>query len=201
MTLYEFDRKYLDNGTALLCGVDEAGRGPLAGPVFAAAVILPTGFVLDGLGDSKKLSAPMREKLAGIIKANADYCIASASHEEIDSMNILNATMLAMSRAVQGLAKAPDLVLVDGNRCPSLPYHTIAVVKGDAKSACIAAASILAKTERDKLMAALDEQYPGYGFAKHKGYPTKGHYEALDRLGPSSVHRKTFLRKWEKGIE
>jgi len=197
MTLFDFDRAYKDSGAGLLCGVDEAGRGPLAGPVFAAAVILSPGVTIDGLGDSKMIGAAKRNKLYGIIKANAVYSVACASHEEIDGMNILRASLLAMLRAVEGLETDPGLVLVDGSAAPGLFCPTVTLVKGDSKSACIAAASILAKVERDRHMVRLDEKYPGYGFARHKGYPTKQHYEMLDKLGPSPVHRKSFLKKWE----
>jgi len=198
MTLYDFDQAYQNDGVTLLCGVDEAGRGPLAGPVYAAAVILPDG-IIEGLNDSKKLSETRRNALYDVIIANSIYSVASASHEEIDALNILQATMLAMQRAVDGLAVPPELVLVDGNFAPPLPCPAIAVIKGDAISACIAAASILAKTARDRHMTELDVEYPGYGFAAHKGYPTKAHYAALDKLGASPVHRNSFLRKWKAG--
>jgi ribonuclease HII len=177
----------------MIAGVDEAGRGPLAGDVVAAAVILDPALEIPGLTDSKKLSAVQREKLFPLIKQQAlSFAIASASVEEIDSLNILQASMLAMKRAVAALTLTAELVYVDGNRCPVWEYHSQAVVKGDSKIASIAAASILAKVTRDQELQKLDEQYPGYGFARHKGYPTKFHLEALKILGPSPVHRKSF---------
>ncbi|MDL2232808.1 ribonuclease HII [Ruminococcaceae bacterium OttesenSCG-928-L11] len=192
-----FDHAIRSDGYAHICGVDEAGRGPLAGPVFAAAVILPDGMELDGVRDSKKLSAKKRDVLYDSIKANAlAWCIASASVEEIDALNILEATMLAMERAVNGLSIRPDCALIDGNRLPALSMDTLSVIGGDDKSASIAAASILAKVERDRLLLELDRQYPAYQFARHKGYGTKLHYEMLDAHGVSPVHRESFLRKW-----
>ncbi len=195
-TNYEFDVLYRARGIVHLCGVDEAGRGPLAGPVYAAAVILDPDVVIDGVNDSKKLSEKRREALFDEICEKAiAYGIASASVEEIESMNILQATFLAMSRAVAALSPTPDLVLVDGNQTPrgiSQPVET--VVKGDARSASIAAASILAKVSRDRYMLALDEQYPQYAFSKHKGYGTKVHCEALQTHGPSPEHRLSFLK-------
>lgn len=180
----------------LLCGVDEAGRGPLAGPVCAAAVILPKGIEITGVADSKKLSEKRRETLYDVICEKAlSYCIAWASEEEIDRFNILQATYLAMNRAVAGLGLSPELVLVDGNRDPKLGVETELVVKGDAKSQSIGAASILAKVARDRYMQKLDAAYPGYGFAQHKGYPTKAHYAAIEKLGVSAVHRRSFLKK------
>jgi ribonuclease HII len=177
----------------LICGVDEAGRGPLAGPVFAAAVILDEARPIAGVADSKKLSAGTRERLASAIRAQAlCWAVDSATVEEIDQINILGATMLAMARAVRRLAVAPGKVLVDGNRCPQLDYPVEAVVKGDASVAAIAAASILAKTARDALMLELDARYPHYGLAQHKGYPTAGHLEALQRYGVADIHRRSF---------
>ena len=180
--------------TDLVAGVDEAGRGPLAGPVCAAAVILDPNQPIEGLNDSKKLTAKKREALAPLIKARAlARCIAWADVSEIDSFNILQATMLAMTRAVEGLQVKPELILVDGNRTPkNLPAPASAVVKGDAKVAAIAAASILAKTARDAKMVALDAVYPGYGFAKHAGYGTAQHIEAIRTLGITPEHRRTF---------
>ena len=180
--------------TDLVAGVDEAGRGPLAGPVCAAAVILDPNQPIEGLNDSKKLTAKKREALAPLIKARAlAWCIAWADVSEIDSLNILQATMLAMTRAVEGLQVKPELILVDGNRTPkNLPAPASAVVKGDAKVAAIAAASILAKTARDAKMVALDAVYPGYGFAKHSGYGTAQHIEAIRTLGITPEHRRTF---------
>jgi ribonuclease HII len=177
----------------LICGVDEAGRGPLAGPVFAAAVILDPARPIAGVADSKKLSARMRERLAIVIRAQAlSWAVESATVEEIDRFNILGATMLAMARAVRGLTVAPAKVLVDGNRCPQLDFPVEAVVKGDASVAAIAAASILAKTARDALMLELDARYPHYGLAQHKGYPTAAHLEALSRHGVVDIYRHSF---------
>lgn len=195
-TNYEFDAQYRGAGVLHLCGVDEAGRGPLAGPVYAAAVILDPAVVIDGVNDSKKLSEKRREALFDEIcdKALA-YGIACATVEEIETYNILQATFLAMSRAVSALSVSPDLVLVDGNQVPrgiTQPIET--VIKGDARSASIAAASILAKVSRDRYMKALDAQYPVYQFAKHKGYGTKVHCEALQTYGPSPEHRLSFLK-------
>lgn len=178
---------------ATVCGVDEAGRGPLAGPVVAAAVILDPQRPIDGLNDSKKLSAARRERLATMIREQAiAWSVAEASVEEIDSLNILHATMLAMQRAVAGLAVRPRRALIDGNRCPALEVPAEAVVKGDGSVAAIAAASILAKTVRDAGMAELDARYPGYGFLQHMGYPTAQHLDALVRLGATPVHRRSF---------
>lgn len=180
----------------LLCGVDEAGRGPLAGDVYAAAVILSPEHLPEGLNDSKKLTEKKREQLfPQIQKMAVAYCIATASVEEIAEYNILGATMLAMQRAVSGLSMQPDYVLIDGNRMPKLSIAAETVVKGDATSATIAAASILAKVARDHYLLELDAQYPQYGFAKHKGYGTKAHCEAILQYGASPVHRKAFLRK------
>lgn len=198
MNLWEFDAAVRAEGYALLGGVDEAGRGPLAGPVFAAAVILPPETVIEGLNDSKKLSEKKREALfLEIQEKAAAYGIASASVEEIERFNILNATFLAMRRAVEALGLRADLLLIDGNRMPQdLPGVARTVVKGDASSASIAAASILAKVSRDRRMLELDSAYPAYGFAKHKGYGTAAHYEALRQNGMSPVHRRSFLKKF-----
>lgn len=196
MTNSEYDAQLRAEGYSLLCGVDEAGRGPLAGPVFAAAVILRPEAVPEGLNDSKKLSEKKREALFDEICDTAlAYCIASASVEEIEEHNILQATFLAMRRAVEGLSVAPSLVLIDGNRTPSgLDVPTRTLVKGDALSASVGAASILAKVSRDRLLLELDRQYPEYAFAKHKGYGTKLHYERLREHGISPVHRRSFLK-------
>lgn len=178
---------------ALICGVDEAGRGPLAGPVSAAAVILDPANPIPGLNDSKKLSEKQREKLAPLIRERAlAWAVAYASVEEIDGLNILQATLLAMQRAVQALQVQPQFVLVDGLYCPDTGIASEAIVKGDSKVAAISAASILAKTSRDLLMLQLDEQYPHYGFALHKGYPTAAHLAALQAHGVSAVHRRSF---------
>ena len=176
-----------------LCGVDEAGRGPLAGPVTAAAVMLDPDQPVAGLRDSKKLSAAARERLAGEIRrCAAAWCVAEASVAEIDQLNILHATMLAMQRAVAGLGRAPDDVWVDGNRCPNWAWRSQAVVKGDDKVAAIAAASILAKTARDAFMRKLHDEYPAYGFAQHMGYGTAAHLEALKAHGACPQHRRSF---------
>lgn len=176
-----------------VCGVDEAGRGPLAGPVVAAAVILDPRHPVVGLADSKVLSPATRDRLAPLIRANAlAWAVAEASVEEIDRLNILQATLLAMQRAVHALQPAADLALIDGNRLPRLTIAARAVVGGDASVPSISAASILAKTVRDAMLDTLDAQYPGYGFAVHRGYPTPGHLEALARLGPTPVHRRSF---------
>lgn len=192
-----YENNALSKGYKFVCGVDEAGRGPLAGPVFAAAVILPEGKIIEGVNDSKKLSEKKREELFDKIREEAfAYSIAYASEKEIDELNILNATYLAMKRAVEGLNIKADYALIDGNRMPPLNIEGETVVKGDAKSASIAAASILAKVSRDRLMLELAEKYPQYQFEKHKGYGTKLHYEMLDKYGPSNIHRQTFLRTW-----
>ena len=194
--LWELENELYEAGARLICGVDEAGRGPLAGPVCAAAVILPRGLVIDGLNDSKKLSEKKRDELFDIIKDSAlSYGIAFATVEEIEQHNILNATFIAMRRAVEQLGERADIALVDGNRDPKLGIDTRLVIKGDSRCADIAAASILAKVTRDRHMLELDRQYPQYHFAKHKGYGTKLHYEALREFGPSPVHRLSFLRK------
>ena len=194
--LWELENELYDSGISTLCGVDEAGRGPLAGPVCAAAVMLPRGTVIDGLNDSKKLSEKRREQLYGEITAKAlHWSVAFASVEEIEELNILGATYLAMNRAIAGLGVVPELALIDGNRAAGVEYKTRCVVGGDGKCADIAAASIIAKVTRDWLMYQLDRQYPGYGFAKHKGYGTAAHYAAIRELGASPVHRPSFLRK------
>lgn len=194
--LWELENELYDSGISTLCGVDEAGRGPLAGPVCAAAVMLPRGIVIDGLNDSKKLSEKRREQLYGEITAKAlHWSVAFASVEEIEELNVLGATYLAMNRAIAGLGVVPELALIDGNRAAGVEYKTRCVVGGDGKCADIAAASIIAKVTRDWLMYQLDRQYPGYGFAKHKGYGTAAHYAAIRELGASPVHRPSFLRK------
>lgn len=191
-----YENKYISQGKNLICGVDEAGRGPLAGPVCAAAVIMPEGLIIDGVNDSKKLTAKKREKLFDIIKNEAVcYSVAFASASEIDEINILNATHLAMTRAVEGLEKVPEVVLVDGNSLPKWYYNSEAIVKGDAVCHSIACASILAKVSRDRLMLLEAEKYPQYSFEKHKGYGTKVHVQAIKEYGPCPIHRKTFLKK------
>ena len=194
--LWDYENELYDSGYKLICGVDEAGRGPHAGPVYAAAVILPRGIEIKGLNDSKKLCEKKREQLFNIITEKALYYgISSASVEEIEELNILNATYLAMNRAISGLGIEPELALIDGNRSTGIKTNNICVVKGDARCADIAAASILAKVSRDRLMRELDKTYPQYGFARHKGYGTKLHYEALRKYGPSPIHRLSFLKK------
>ena len=180
-------------GLHLIAGVDEAGRGPLAGDVVAAAVILPAQSSIEGLTDSKKLSAKQREHLYPLIRQQAlAYAVARASVEEIDRLNILQASLLAMKRSVAALNRQPEFVYVDGNRCPEWEYPCQALIKGDSRIASIAAASILAKVERDNEMIDLDTRFPGYGLAQHKGYPTKSHLAALRKLGPCEIHRKSF---------
>ena len=177
----------------LVAGVDEVGRGPLCGAVVTAAVILDPNRPIAGLNDSKKLTEARREKLYDEIREKAlSWCIARAEVEEIDELNILHATMLAMQRAVEGLSITPKLAMIDGNRCPKLTMPSEAVVKGDSKVPAIAAASILAKVSRDREMTAFELQYPGYGIGGHKGYPTAVHLEALERLGPTPIHRRSF---------
>ncbi len=194
MELYEFD-KSIRNGR-IICGVDEAGRGPLAGDVYAAAVIFDEDTVIEGINDSKKLSEKKREVLFDkIIEKAKAYCIAKATIEEIEQLNILNAAMLAMKRAIEGLEIKPQLALIDGNKSPDIDIPAETVVKGDAKSQSIAAASILAKVARDRYMKELDKKYPQYQFSKHKGYGTKLHYEMLEKYGISPVHRPSFLKK------
>lgn len=193
---YTFEHQAQEQGFDVVCGVDEAGRGPLAGPVCAAAVILPDGLVIEGLDDSKKLTEKKRDALYDIICEEAiAYGIAFASVEEIEEMNILQATFLAMKRAVENLNVKPDLALVDGNQKPPLEIQARTLVKGDAKSPSIAAASILAKVTRDRLMTEIAEEYPQYEFPKHKGYGTKLHYEKIMEHGISPVHRRSFLKK------
>ena len=203
MSFWDFEREQWSSGCALVCGVDEAGAGPLAGPVYAAAVILPRDLEIPGLNDSKKLTEKKREALFDIITAQAEsYCIARVEAAEIDEIDILNARMKAMQLAIDGLSVKPDMALIDGNRdhgsrhAITTPHLTI--VGGDGKSASIAAASILAKVARDRFVSTeLHKLYPEYQFAKHKGYGTKLHYEMLDKYGPCPQHRVTFLKKWE----
>ena len=203
MDLWTYEREQWNSGLETLCGVDEAGAGPLAGPVYAAAVILPREIDMPGLNDSKKLTERKREALfEQITSAAVSYSVASVSAAEIDQLDILNARMLAMNRAIEGLARKPDLCLIDGNRdhgsAVAITAPHLCVVGGDGKSASIAAASILAKVSRDRYVTdVLDREYPQYQFARHKGYGTKLHYEMLDRYGPCPAHRRTFLKKWE----
>ena len=194
-----YEKLYHEKGYSLVCGVDEAGRGPLCGPVVAAAVILRDDDPIEGLNDSKKLSEKKREALYGEICARAlAYSIASASPEEIDELNILGATMLAMQRAIKGLSPAADFALIDGNTVRNMPVPAVGVIKGDAISSSISAASSLAKVTRDRLCLEHDRLYPGYGIAGHKGYPTAAHMEAVRRLGPSPIHRRSFLKFLDK---
>lgn len=194
--LWDMEREIAVAGVAPVCGVDEAGRGPLAGPVFAAAVILPVGAEIPRLNDSKKLSPALRERVyAEILEKALCWSVASASVAEIEELNILNAALLAMDRAVAGLETAPALALVDGNQCRGIRAPCRCVVRGDSRCASIAAASVLAKVSRDRCMCALAERYPEYGFDRHKGYGTRAHYEALRTYGPCEIHRPSFLRR------
>ena len=198
MVDFEIEREYAAKGFKLICGIDEAGRGPLAGPVYAAAVILPDGCEIEGLNDSKKLTEKKREALFDVVKQKALYWgIGSADEKEIDEINILQATFLAMRRAVENMGVKPDLALVDGNQKPHIAdgIEEVTVIKGDAKSMSIAAASILAKVSRDRFMLEISEKYPEYEFPKHKGYGTKLHYEKIAEYGISDIHRKSFLKK------
>lgn len=195
--MWEFEEKYYSQGLRFVCGVDEAGRGPLAGPVCAAAVILPPNVEIAGLNDSKKLSDKRRRELFPVIKERAlAYAIAIADHQEIDSINILQATLLAMERAVKNLSVEPDVLLIDGNREKDFGFPVETVIRGDSRSASIAAASILAKVTRDDYMFEIAEKYPQYSFDIHKGYGTKAHYAALREHGPCPIHRMTFLKKF-----
>ena len=197
MTMWEIEEEVFAEGYTVICGVDEAGRGPLAGPVCAAAVILPRGHQIPGLNDSKKLTDKKRRELFPLIKEQAiGYGIGLASHEEIDEINILQATYLAMERAIAQLDGKADLALIDGNRAKDFGVAVRTVVKGDSLSANIAAASVLAKVTRDDLMVEMAKEFPGYGFEVHKGYGTKAHYEALREKGPCAIHRMTFLKKF-----
>lgn len=196
MVDYSIENEYREKGFNVICGVDEAGRGPLAGPVYAAAVILPSDCVIEGLNDSKKLTEKKREALFDEIKEKAlAYGIASADEKEIDEINILNATFLAMKRAIDSLSVKPDLALIDGNQKPHTDIEEVTVIKGDAKSMSIAAASVLAKVSRDRFMLEMAEKYPQYEFARHKGYGTKLHYEKIAQYGVCDIHRRTFLKK------
>lgn len=197
ITMWEIEDGFYAEGVQVICGVDEAGRGPLAGPVCAAAVILPPHLQIPGLTDSKKLTDKKRRELFPVIQEQAiAYGIGFASEREIDEINILQATFLAMERALDGLTAKPELVLIDGNREKDFGLPVKTVVKGDSLSANIAAASVLAKVSRDDLMLKMEAEYPGYGFAIHKGYGTKAHYEALRAQGPCPIHRMTFLKKF-----
>lgn len=199
MLEFTIENELRAQGFTAICGVDEAGRGPLCGPVVAAACILPEGYIPEGINDSKKLTEKKREKLFDIICENAvAYCIAEASVEEIDRLNILEADLLAMRRAIEGLSLRADYALIDGNIARDFQVPAKAVIHGDAISPSIAAASILAKVTRDRLCLALDREYPQYGIAKHKGYGTKMHMDALRQYGPSPIHRKQFIRFLEK---
>ena len=196
MSLWELENELYDSGISVICGVDEAGRGPLAGPVCAAACILPRGLEIEGLNDSKKLSEKRRETLYDVIRQQAvTYGIAFATVEEIEELNILGATYLAMNRAIAQLNVIPELALIDGNRDKEIEVNSQTVVKGDSKCADIAAASILAKVTRDRYMMELDRRYPEYQFKKHKGYGTKDHYAAIRAHGPCPEHRLSFLKK------
>lgn len=199
MVWLEFEKEALAKGYKAVCGVDEAGRGPLAGPVCAAAVILPEGVIIDGVNDSKKISEKKRESLFDVIREQAlSYSIAYATVDEIEEINILNATMLAMRRAIDGLDIKADYAMIDGNKIPPIDIDAECIVKGDAKSMSIACASILAKVSRDRLLYKYAEEYPMYGFDKHKGYGTKVHREAILKYGPCPYHRKSFLKKLYK---
>lgn len=194
--MHETENVLIKKGYKLIAGVDEAGRGPLAGPVYAAAVILPEDVRIDGINDSKKLSEKKREELFEKITAQAvSYCIYSVDEKIIDEVNILNATHQAMNGAVDGLDIKPDYVIIDGNSIKGMEIPHETIVKGDAKSISIAAASILAKVARDRYITEISEKYPEYGFEKHKGYGTKAHYEAIEKYGICDIHRKTFLKK------
>lgn len=195
LAMWTEENRLYGDGYKMICGVDEAGRGPLAGEVFAAAVILPRGIEIEGLNDSKKLSEKKREKLFDIITAQAvSYAVARASVEEIEAFNIREATFMAMNRAISQIQA--DFAIIDGNAITNCPIEHMTLVKGDSKSASVAAASILAKVSRDRYMLELDKKYPQYGFAKHKGYGTKLHIEALKEFGPCEIHRNLFIRKF-----
>ncbi|NCB62491.1 MAG: ribonuclease HII [Clostridia bacterium] len=195
MDLWEIERDCVEKGCRLVCGADEAGAGPLAGAVYAAAVILPVGLILDGLNDSKQVSPKKREALFPLIKEKAvAWAIEAVDAETIDEINILNARLLAMERAIRMLEPAPDFALIDGNRDRGITCPHATVIKGDSRSANIAAASILAKVSRDRYMEEMAKKYPEYEFEKHKGYPTARHYELLRKYGPCEIHRRTFLK-------
>ena len=194
--MYEIENRLREKGYKFIAGVDEAGRGPLAGPVYAAAVILPEGCIIKGINDSKKLSEKRREELFDEITEKAvAYCVCAVDEKRIDEINILNATFEAMNGAVKGLKTNPDYVIIDGNRINGMTVPHETVVKGDAKSISIAAASILAKVSRDRFISEMAEKYPEYGFEQHKGYGTKAHTEAILKYGPCEIHRRTFLKK------
>ncbi len=194
--LLAMETRLHEEGYRLICGVDEAGRGPLAGPVYAAAVIFPESVRIEGLNDSKKLSEKKRNELFDVIREKAlDYGIASASQEEIDRVNILNAVYMAMNRAIRQMQTNPDLILIDGNRDKGIEGPSRCVVKGDATCACIAAASVLAKVSRDRFMLDMAEKFPQYGFERHKGYGTAFHYDRIREFGPCELHRMSFLKK------
>lgn len=196
---YSYENKAHESGFSVVCGVDEAGRGPLAGPVFAAAVILPENYSHPVLNDSKKLTEKKRDEVyEDIMRDAVAVGVGSATEKEIDEINILNATFLAMRRAVESLSLTPELAIIDGNRCPGTGVKEIALIKGDAKCMSVAAASVIAKVSRDRLMYELDERYPEYEFKKHKGYGTKLHYEKLKQFGISEVHRKSFLKNLDE---
>ena len=193
---FSYEQEAHNNGYAVVCGVDEAGRGPLAGPVFAAAVILPENYSHEILNDSKKLSEKKRDLVYDdIIRDAVCYSVGIATEKEIDDINILNATFLAMKRAVDGLSVKPELAYIDGNQYPKTGVKEVTIVKGDSKCMSVAAASIIAKVSRDRYMLKVAEQYPEYEFTKHKGYGTKLHYEMIEKYGVSPVHRRTFLKK------
>ena len=199
MPSFDYENMKYAEGYTSVCGTDEAGRGPLCGPVVAAAVILPRGIEIDGLNDSKKLTEKKREKLFDIIKEKAiAYAIAEASPAEIDEINILNASMLAMKRAIEALPVKADFALIDGNCSRGFEIPTETIVKGDSLSVSIAAASILAKVTRDRQCIELDREYPEYGIAKHKGYPTKDHMDAVRKYGPAPIYRMSFLKFLDK---
>lgn len=193
---YSYEQKAHDAGYTVVCGVDEAGRGPLAGPVYAAAVILPENYTHPVLNDSKKLTEKKRDEVFDdIVRDAVAYSVGFATEKEIDEINILNATFLAMKRAVDGLSVKPDLAYIDGNQYPKTGVKEVTIVKGDAKCMSVAAASVLAKVSRDRFMLEMAEKYPEYQFPKHKGYGTKLHYEMIEKYGVSEIHRKTFLKK------
>ena len=197
MDWLEYENLAYADGFEVVCGIDEAGRGPLAGPVYAAAVILPKGHIVEGVNDSKKISEKKRDMLYDkIIEECVDYSIGVATEKEIDEINILQATFLAMRRAVEGLSVKPDIALIDGNKTPNLDIEQRAIIKGDSKSANISAASIIAKVSRDRYMLEMAEKYPEYQFEKHKGYGTKLHYEMIEKYGVSPIHRITFLKRF-----
>lgn len=192
---YSYETEAHNEGFNVVCGVDEAGRGPLAGPVFAAAVILPENYTHDILNDSKKLSEKKRDLVYDdIVRDAVSWSVGVATEKEIDQVNILNATFLAMKRAVEGLNIKPDLAYIDGNRYPNTGVKEITIVKGDSKCMSVAAASIIAKVSRDRFMLAMDEMFPQYQFSKHKGYGTKLHYEMIEKYGISEIHRRSFLK-------